>query len=118
MLSKNLQQLIVYLIMKKKSLIVLFVSISAVLALFASNRMSVNAVISDNVEALSSGDQGLRPHESIHQIHIAPTNSIRDKWYGYYLFSYDEMRNGLPKCAGIRQNCNIPIDRYCWSLFN
>lgn len=104
--------------MKKKSLIVLFVSISAVIAFFASNRLSVNEAISDNIEALTAGDHGLPPHGGIHQIHIAPAYSNIDRWYGYYMFTYDNMRNGLPECVGRQQNCNRPIDRYCWSVFD
>ena len=104
--------------MRKKSLIVLFASISAVLAFFASNRMSVNEAISDNIEALTAGDHGLPPQgRGIHQIHVAPA-AYGNHWYGYYIFSDYDIRNELPKCIGNRQDCSFPIDIYCWSIYD
>lgn len=100
--------------MKKKSLIVLFVSISAVLAFFASNRMSVNEAISDNIEALTAGDFDIHNRKGIHEFHISPT-PYGNHWFGYVMVTYDHMRDGLPECLGTQQPCQRPTGFYCWS---
>ena len=99
--------------MKRKSFIILFFSISVVLAVFASNRMSVNEIISENVEALSSGDDCQVPVQKLAQLHITPLSWGND-WYGYSSkIKNSDTFQGYNKC-GDEKKCNRPINDYCW----
>ena len=98
----------------KKRLFLLFACISAVLAFFTSNRMADKSFISENVEALSSGDYDLHNRKGIHEFHISPT-PYGNHWFGYVMVTYDHMRDGLPECLGSKQPCQRPTGILCWS---
>ena len=104
--------------MKKKSFIILFFSISVVLAVFASKRMSVNEIISENVEALSFDDlgNGLVGIKWPEYAHFKPND-----WYsGQTGFcngtNSSNMWWGIPQCNGERSdNCGRESTQKCWS---
>ena len=106
--------------MKRKSFIILFFSISVVLAVFASNRMSVNEIISENVEALSSGDDFANmsiPIKWPEEVHITPMSWGND-WYGYHTNpNSSNMWNGIPQCTGDKKTCNRPTGQWCWAPY-
>ena len=103
--------------MKKKSIFILCFCISAVLAVIASNRMSVDEIISENVEALSSGDNIWDiyvPWKKEEPLFSTPSNNPRDNRYeGYSAKNSSDMWDGKPKCAGDLHWCPYSIGD-CW----
>ena len=100
--------------MKKKSLFLLFACISAILAVVASNRMTDKSFISENVEALSSGDDDLVPVRWSEQLYAI--SNLYHMYYGYSTYNKNEMWNGLPKCVGEKHMCARPTNMYCWDV--
>ena len=101
--------------MKKKSIFILCFCISAVLAVVASNRMSVDEIISENVEALSSGDNVWDiyvPWKKEEVLFTTPMNWNNNYW-GHSAKNSGDMWNGLPKCAGDEHWCHHACGD-CW----
>ena len=105
--------------MKKKCFIIMLFSISLVVAVFASKRMSVNEIISENVEALSFDDLG-NGYVGIkwpEQRHITPLSWGND-WNGFTKTpDHNDTWNKLPKCTGEKKTCNRPTDEWCWAYY-
>lgn len=95
--------------MKKKSIFILCFCISAVLAIVASNRMSVDEIISENVEALSSGDgfwDIYVPWKKEEVLYVTPVNDpYKNIYWGHSASNSGDMWNGMPKCAGEEHWC-------------
>lgn len=101
--------------MRKKCLSILFVGISAALAVVASNRMSVNAIISENVEALSYQDGDI-PAEGLDTVWLGDYPDEDDGlWWGPRYATDSFMRLGLPKCSGDFMLCHDKQPEVmCW----
>lgn len=97
--------------MRKKVLTIMFVGISAVLAVVASNRMSVNAIISENVEALSWADGD---DDDYTRVQLGDYKDNNGSWEGPLDKDDNNMRDGLPKCKGDQVLCHQQKKVACW----
>lgn len=97
--------------MRKKVLTIMFVGISAVLAIVASNRMSVNAIISENVEALSWADGD---DDDYTKTQLGAKPDTNGNWHGPRDTDSSNMRDGLPKCKGEFVMCYQQKKEACW----
>ena len=106
--------------MKKKSFIIMFFSISLVLAVFASKQMSVNEIISENVEALSSGEDFYNMLITVkwpEQVHTIKTN-VNHSDYGFHTSpNTNEIWWDLPKCTGDKETCGRETSLWCWTYY-
>lgn len=98
-------------IMKKKKIILLTCATLALVGITA-NRFSIDAIVSDNIEALSNDDEE-EPVPTVEQLHNTPANYGND-WYGYHALNSGQMWEGKPKCAGEAEDCGRPVKKSCW----
>lgn len=99
--------------MRKKVLTIMFVGISAVLAIVASNRMSVNAIISENVEALSwmDGDDD----DDVVRVEIGEEPKEGGAHWGPRYSNGNLRYKGMPKCNKPYEELDHGRKLYCWT---
>ncbi len=106
--------------MKKKCFIIMLFSISLVVAVFASKRMSVNEIISENVEALSSGDDFasmLIPIKWPERLYCTKTN-VNHSNYGFHTSpDTNDMWWDMPRCTGDQGTCGRETSQSCWTYY-
>ena len=104
--------------MKKRVLLLCFFSISLVLAVFASKRMSVNEIISENVEALSFDDlgNGLIGAKCPERLYNTKTDWNHSNT-GYHEVTGSQIWWDIRQCGGSYETCGRATTTYCWKYY-